>query len=240
METVRFTIYRKKALSGLFLLHSVYINGVLVGKIKNGRALAVEVPKAALYDLTGLVWGCDVDPFDENNAVLRDCGCSEYRVLLKRVGGRRTNPRCRFDLCTGEQTVPLPAFHFEKFEDAVWGDRIQELPASERFLAICAEFWFGITDDLQEVLASEYLTEILDALQEIGATQLAGTLRRILDEWFADVALPLNDDQIEQLSDRIRKANKWIWKLPEPAWEEFHAGVAKYIAANLNSEEYIY
>lgn len=240
METVRLTFYRKKALSGLFLPDGISVNGELVGKIKSGGTLAVEVPKADRYYLTGLVWGCDVDPFDENNAVLFDRGDPEYRVLLKRVGGRRTNPRYRFYLCTGEQTVPLPAFHFEKFSHAVWGDHIQELSASERLLAICAEFWFGVTDELQEVLASESLTEILDVLQEIGATQLAGTLRRIRDEWFADVALPLNDKQIKQLRDRIRKAHKRVCELPRSAWDEFRAGVAKYIAANLNSEEYIY
>ena len=104
MKTVRFTIYRKKALSGLFLPNRVYVNGKLAGTIRFGGTLAVEVPKADLYHLTE-----SVSPFDDS-AALFDRGDREYRVLLKKVGGRWTRTRYRFHLRTGDRIDPLPAF----------------------------------------------------------------------------------------------------------------------------------
>ncbi len=223
MKTVRFTIYRKKALSGLFLPNRVYVNGKLAGTIRFGGTLAVEVPKADLYHLTE-----SVSPFDDS-AALFDRGDREYRVLLKKVGGRWTRTRYRFHLRTGDRIDPLPAFRFEKIKDAVWENRVQELPPDERLLSLCYAFERLLTADVVELLASESLTEILNALQEIGATQLAGILRRILDELFAGVALP----SVDRMDDRFRKADQWMESLPESAWEEFRAGVAKHLTGDL-------
>lgn len=231
MENVRFIIHRKAAFAGALLPYRIYINGRFVGIIKNGRTLNVEVPKADAYYLA------DDIAFFERNAVICNRSLSEYTIVLKRAW--RTESYNEFYINTGEQINPLPSFHFEKFIHAVFEDRIHELSSDEQLLALCLEFWCGFTDDIQEVLASEHLTEIIDALQKIGAAQYADFLLRIINELFSGVSLPLNDEQINQMSDRIGKANRLIWK-ERSAWEELHIGVAKHITSKLNNNENVY
>lgn len=49
MDTVRFTIQRKAAFSGAFLLYRMSINGQDVGKVRNGKEITADVPRAAVY-----------------------------------------------------------------------------------------------------------------------------------------------------------------------------------------------
>lgn len=233
MENVGFIIHRKAAFAGAFLPYRIYINGKFAGIIKNGRTLNVEVPKADVYYLA------DDFSFLDGNAVICNRSLSEYNIVLKRAGGWRTESYNEFYINIGEQISPLPSFHFEKFRHAVFEDRIHELSSDEQLLALCLEFWCGFADDIQEVLASEHLTEIIDALQKIGAAQYADFLLHIINELFSGVSLPLSDEQIEQMNDRIGKANRLIWK-EESAWEELHRGLAKHITSKLNNNENVY
>lgn len=102
------------------------------------------------------------------------------------------------------------------------------------------EFWNGITDDIPEILASERLYEMLGALQRIGATQYADLLLRIINELFSDVALPLNDDQLDQMQKRLTKANRLIWNNENSAWTELHSVVVKHITSRLNNRENVH
>lgn len=233
METVRFIIYRKAAFAGALLPYNIYINGLFVGTIKNGKTLIIDVPKSDVYYLE------DNNAF-ERNAVICDCNLSEYSIVLKRAGGWRTDSYNEFYIDNGGCISQLPSFHFEKFISAVYRDSVDELSSDEWLLALCLEFWNGITDDIQEVLASDHLTEIIDALQEIGATRYSKLLLQIINELFPDVALPLNDDQIDQMYDRISKANQLIWDNEKMAWNELHKGVVKHIASKLNRKENVY
>ena len=233
MENVRFIIHRKAAFAGALLPYRIYINGKFVGIIKNGRTINVEVPKADAYYLA------DDIAFFERNAVICNRSLPEYSIVLKRAGGWCTESYNEFYINTGQQITPLPSFHFETFMDAVFEDRIHKLSSDEQLLALCLEFWCGFTDDIQEVFASEHLTEIIDALQKIGATQFADLLLCIINELFSGVPLPLSDEQIDQMSDRISKANRLIWK-EKSAREELHRGVAEHIVSKLNNKENIY
>ena len=124
--------------------------------------------------------------------------------------------------------------------NAAYGDSADELSSDERLLVLCLEFWNGITDDIQEVLASDHLPEMIDALQKIGAMRYANLLLQIINELFPDVALPLSDDQIDQMYDRISKANKLIWNNEKMAWDELHKGVVKHIISKLNNIGNVY
>lgn len=232
MENVRFMIHRKAAFGGALLPYHIYINGTFVGTIKNGGTIHAEVPKADVYYLAD-------DIFFERNAVICNRSLPEYNIVLKGAGGRRADSYNEFYLDTGEQISPLPSFHFERFMHAVFEDRIHELSPDEQLLALCFEFWCGLTDDIGEVLASEHLTEIIDALQKIGAVRFSDLLLRLINELFSGVALPLSDEQIDQMDDRISKAHRLIWK-EKSAWEELHRGVAKHITGKLNSQENVY
>lgn len=233
METVRFTIVRKAAFAGSLLQYHIYINGRLVGTVKNGGTLNAEVPRAGAYYLAG-----DTALF-ERNAVIRGRDLPEYTIVLKRAGRWRTESYNEFYIQTGQALAPLPSFHFDRFMHAVFEDQTSGFSPDERLLVRCLEFWYGITDDLQEVLASEHLFEIIDALEEIGAAQFAGMLRRNISELFPDTALPLSDEQLDQMGGRIYKAGLAIWK-ERSALEEFHRGVTNLVTGKLNSGEYVY
>lgn len=233
METVHFIIYRKAAFAGALLPYNIYINGQLVGTIKNGKTLNVDVPKADVYYLE------DNNDF-ERNAVICDSDRSEYSVLLKRAGGWRTSSYNEFYLENDQQTVPLPSFHLEKYKNAIDRDSTAALSSDERILAFCLAFWSGIVDDIQELLSSDDLTEIIDALQKVGATRYANLLLQIINELFSDVVLPLSDKQLNKMHDRINIANKLIWHDKKSAGEELHSAVIKYITSRLNSKENVY
>lgn len=233
MEHVRFIIHRKAAFAGALLSYHIVINGEFVGTVKNGGTIHAEVPKADVYVLA------DDIAFFERNAVICNRNLSEYSIELKRAGGWRTDSCNEFYLSTGRQSTPLPSFHFEKFMHAVFEDRIHELSSDEQLLALCLEFWYGLTDDLQEVLASEHLAEMIEALQKIGAVQFSDRLLRVIHELFPGAALPLSEEQIDQMGDRIDQAHRLMWK-ERPAWDELRRGAAKHIASKLVSEENVY
>ncbi|MCH5197395.1 MAG: hypothetical protein J1E34_00685 [Oscillospiraceae bacterium] len=233
METVRFIIHRKAAFAGSLLPYNIYINGQFVGTIKNGKTLNIDVPKSDVYYLE------DNNAF-ERNAVISNCNLSEYHILLKRAGGWRTASYNEFYMDNGQQTDSLPSFHFEKFMNAVYGDSADELSSDELLLAFCLEFWNGITDDIQEILASVHLTQMVDALQRIGVTIYADLLLQILNELFPNIALPLSDEQIDQMYNRIFKANKLIWNNEDLAWDELRKVVVKHITNKLINKENVY
>ena len=233
MENVRFVIHRKAAFAGSLLPYRIYINGKSAGTIMNGGTISAEVPKADVYYLT------DGTFLLERSAVICHRDLSEYSIILKTAGGWRTESYNEFYINIGQQITPLPSFHFEKFMNAISEHHIHELSSDEQLLALCLEFWCGLTDDILKVLTSEHLTEIIDALQKIGAAQFADFLLCVINEFFPGVALPLSDEQIERMEDRILKAHRSIWK-EKSAWEELYGGLAKHIAGKLNNHENVY
>ena len=232
MGNVRFTIHRKPAFAGALLPYRIYINGQFAGKIKNGGTISAEVPRAGAHYIV------DYIAYFERNAVVRDSGLPEYNIELIRAGAWRKDSYNEFYICSGQNMSPLPSFHFEKFRSAIFGDRIFELSPDEQLLALVLKFSDGLSDDIDEILAFDHIPEMIDALNEIGAAQFAGLMRRIIDELFPDVELPLSDEQFDKMEDRIERAEKLIWGNKQ-AIEELHRG-AKLITERLNSEENLY
>ena len=150
MREVRFHIHRKSTFAGALLPYRMYINGQYIGTIRNGKSLDANVPKAGVYYI-------EDDILSSRNAVIYDNGLSEYSVVIKRAGGWRTESYNEFYMEKGNVLEQLPSFHWEKLFELQ-----QSMSQSERLLALSVEFWMSAMDDLQEVLTSEHLFEIID------------------------------------------------------------------------------
>ena len=227
MREVRFHIHRKSAFAGALLSYRMYINGQYIGTIRNGKSLDANVPKAGVYYI-------EDDILFSRNAVIYDNGLSEYSVVIKRAGGWRTESYNEFYMEKGNVLEQLPSFHWEKLFELQ-----QSMSQSERLLALSVEFWMSAVDDLQEVLASEHLFEIITALQTIGAHKYHDLLLKIMNDDFGDVRFPLDDNRIEQMQPKIEDANRAFWK-NKGAEAEFRGAVTNFLITNLYASGHVF
>ena len=166
--------------------------------------------------------------------MIYDNGLSEYSVVIKRAGGWRTESYNEFYMEKGNVLEQLPSFHWEKLFELQ-----QSMSQSERLLALSVEFWLSAMDDLQEVLASEHLFEIIAALQTIGAHKYHDLLLKIMTDDFGDVRFPLDDNQIEQMQPKIEDANRAFWK-NKGAEAEFRGAVTNFLITNLDASGHVF
>lgn len=227
MREVRFHIHRKSTFAGALLPYRMYINGQYIGTIRNGKSLDANIPKAGVYYI-------EDDILSSRNAVIYDNELSEYSVVIKRAGGWRTESYNEFYMENGNVLEQLPSFHWEKLFELQ-----QSMSQSERLLALIVEFWMSAMDDLQEVLASEHLFEIITALQTIGAHKYHDLLLKIMNDDFGDVRFPLDDNQIEQMQPKIDDANRAFWK-NKGAEAEFHGAVTNFLITNLDASGHVF
>lgn len=224
MDTVHFTIHRKASFLCALLPYRIYINGQLAGSLRSGKTLHAEVPAAKAYFI-------DDDVLSESNAIVYDDGQREKQLLLKTVGGWRTDASIAF-YTDGKQ---LPSFRFERFYDAILQDGqdgLEHLTPEDQTFALCLKFDCMVRNDLGEVLASGDLPEMANALQKIEAHQYADFLRGLIRDGFCGTALPLNDDQLEEMYKEIEAADKAFFR-NKGAREEFHNAVVAYIMTKL-------
>ncbi len=221
MDTVHFIIHRRAAFVCALVPYRIYINGQYAGSLRSGKTLHAEVPAAKAYYI-------DNDVLSESNAIVYDDGQREKQLLLKTAGGWRTDAIIAF-YTDGKQ---LPSFRFERFYDAIFQDGLEHLTPEEQTFALCLKFDCMVRDDLDEVLASDDLPEMADALQRIEAHQYAGFLRGLIRDGFCGAALPLNDDQLEELYKEIEAADKAFFRNKD-AREEFHKAVVAYMMTTL-------
>lgn len=233
MKFVRFNIFRKAAFAGALLPYNIYINGKYVGTVKNGKTLNVEVPESDVYYLE------DNNSF-ERNAVIINSNISDYNIMIKRAGGWRTDSYNEFYIDNGYTIDQLPSFHFNRFMNAVYNDSIDQLSPDEKLLALCLNFSYSIMDDIQEVLASIHLSNTIEALKTIGANQYLRLLTQVIDEYFPNVSLPLNDEQLKQMYHSLNKSNQLIWKNERPAYDELHEVLIRHITEKLINPNNIY
>lgn len=191
------------------------------------KSLDANVPKAGVYYI-------EDDILSSRNAVIYDNGLSEYSVVIKRAGGWRTESYNEFYMEKGNVLEQLPSFHWEKLFELQ-----QSMSQSERLLALSVEFWMSAMDDLQEVLASEHLFEIIAALQTIGAHKYHDLLLKIMNDDFGDVRFPLDDNQIEQMQPKIEDANRAFWK-NKGAEAEFRGAVTNFLITNLDASGHVF
>ena len=159
---------------------------------------------------------------------------SWFSVVIKRAGGWRTESYNEFYMEKGNVLEQLPSFHWEKLFELQ-----QSMSQSERLLALSVEFWMSAMDDLQEVLTSEHLFEIIAALQTIGAHKYHDLLLKIMNDDFGDVRFPLDDNQIEQMQPKIEDANRAFWK-NKGAEAEFRGAVTNFLITNLDASGHVF
>lgn len=226
MSEVQFHIHRKAAFAGALLPYRLYINGQYVGTVYNGKSLHATVERADVYFIENEI-------LSSRNAVLYDSGLSQKNLVLKRAGGWRTESYNEFYIDRGDKLEQLPSFHYERVFD-----KRRYVSQDEEVLVLCLEFWIYITDDLQEVLASDNVFEIIGALEKIGAQKYHDLLLKIIKEDFCGIQFPMSDEEIEQFQGRIEKANNAIWN--NGACMEFRKAIAHFLITRLNDPDYIF
>lgn len=221
-DTVYFVIHRKASLLGALLPHRIFINGQFAGMLRSGKTICAAVPRGNAYYVE--------DDESAGNAVVCDNGQSEHRLLMK-TSYRHTPFRSEFYFESGKEPEKLPMFHFERFLQAD-----AALTPDEQVLALCLECAWSIGED---VLSSDSLFDIIDALQVIGATQYATLILEIIQRDFCGVQFPLNEAQMTQMQAKLDRAEQKIGDAPG-AYDELRKAMARYMMARLNTSENIY
>lgn len=94
-------------------------------------------------------------------------------------------------------------------------------------------------DDLQDVLASEHLFEIITALRTIGAHQYHDLLLKMMNDDFGGIRFPLDDNQIEQMQPEIEDAHRAFWE-NKGAEAEFHGAVMNFLITDLDDPDHVF
>lgn len=225
-DLVRFVVHRKFTFQGALLPEQIYINGIPAGTLHVGGHVETHVPRSKAYYLET----------DSGSAILHDNGQSLYELTCKMQGGWKLPPEMRFYQKTANGEVLLPKFPEGRLFTAIIEERLESLSKPEQTLALCREFWNGICEDVDEVLYSPYIHEMAEALHEIGATEYEAFLRDMIAQ-FADVPLPLSDEQIEAMRKRIDEFNRAETRISKTAMPELREAMALYLVEHIDELE---
>lgn len=223
-EKIHFHIVRKWAFAGALLTYKLYINGDYVGSLANGKTLDIDIPRSDFYFIDE-VWASD-----ERNAIICPSHINNsdaVSIEIRRAGGWKTNSYNEFFVCKNGKYVNLPSFDYTRYYKACYDDTIfSGLTEYEQKLARCLEFREAVSDAADEVLCSEKLFDMLNALQCIGAQQYAKAFDTILKQQFIGITLPLNDEMLDNkdVAAKVEKANEIVWECEkrDKAIEELH------------------
>ena len=221
-DLVRFVVHRKFAVQGALLPEQIYINGMAAGKLHVGGHVETHVPRSKAYYLET----------DSGSAILHDNGQSLYELTCKMQGGWKLPPEMRFYQKTAGGEIALTPFPTGNMVAAIMDEKLESLSKPEQTFALCREFWNGICEDVDEVLYSPYIHEMAEALHEVGATEYEKFLRDMIAQ-FADVSLPLSDEQIEAMRKRIDRFNRAETRISKTAMPELRETMALYLVEHL-------
>ena len=225
-DVVRFVIHRKFTFQGSLLPEQIYINGMAAGKLLVGGHVETHVPRSKAYYLET----------DSGSAILHDNGQGLYELTCKMQGGWKLPPEMRFYQKTAGGEIALTPFPTGNMVAAIMDEKLETLTKPEQTLALCREFWNGICEDVDEALYSPYIHEMAEALHEVGATEYEKFLRDMIAQ-FADVSLPLSDEQIDTMRKRINEFNRAETRIPKTAMPELREAMALYLVEHLAEEE---
>ena len=225
-DLVRFVVHRKFAVQGALLPEQIYINGMAAGKLHVGGHVETHVPRSKAYYLET----------DSGSAILHDNGQSLYELTCRMQGGWKLPPEMCFYQKTANEEVLLPQFPEGRLVTAIFEEKLEPLSKPEQTFALCREFWNGVCEDVDEVLSSPYIHEMAEALHEIGAIEYEKFLRGMIAQ-FADVSLPLSDEQIEAMRKRIDEFNRAETRISKTAIPELREAMALYLVEHLAEEE---
>jgi hypothetical protein len=221
-DMVRFVIRRKIAFPEMLLPQRIYINGTRAGELLDGGRIETLVPRAKAYYLET----------DSGSAILHQNGQGFYELTCKMQGGWIAPSEMRFYQKTAGGEDLLPQFPEGRLVTAIFEEKLDTLSHPEQTLALCREFWNDIVEDMDEILYSPYIHEMAEALHEVGATEYEAFLRGMIAQ-FADVPLPLNDEQIETMRKRINEFNRAETRISKTAMPELRETMALYLVEHL-------
>ena len=225
-DMVRFVIRRKIAFPEMLLPQRIYINGTRAGELLDGGHVETHVPRSKAYYLET----------DSGSAILHDNGQGLYELTCKMQGGWKLPPEMRFYQKTADGEIALTPFPTGNMVAAIMDEKLETLTKPEQTLALCREFWNDIVEDMDEILYSPYIHEMAEALHEVGATKYEKFLRDMIAQ-FADVSLPLSDEQIEAMRKRIDRFNRAETRISKTAMPELREAMALYLVEHLAEEE---
>lgn len=221
-DMVRFVVHRKFVFPGILLPERIYINGTPAGTLHVGGRVETFVPRSKAYYLET----------DSGSAILHDNGQGFYELTCKMQGGWIDPSEMRFFQKTASEEIPVQPFHSGRLCTAIFEEKLDTLSQPEQTLALCREFWNGVCEDMDEVLSSPYIHEMAEALHEVGATEYEEFLRGMIAQ-FADVPLPLNDEQIDTMRKRIDEFNRAETRISKTALPELREAMALYLVEHL-------
>ena len=225
-DVVRFVIHRKFMFQGSLLPEQIYINGMAAGKLLVGGHVETHVPRSKAYYLET----------DSGSAILHDNGQGFYELTCKMQGGWKLPPEMRFYQKTAGGEIALTPFPTGNMVAAIMDEKLETLTKPEQTLALCREFWNDIVEDMDEILYSPYIHEMAEALHEVGATEYEKFLRDMIAQ-FADVSLPLSDEQIEAMRKRIDRYNRVETRISKTAMPELREAMALYLVEHIDELE---
>ena len=173
---------------------------------------------------------------DSGSATLRDNGQGLYELTCKMQGGWVAPSEMRFYQKIANGEVLLPQFPEGRLVTAIFEEKLESLSKPEQTFALCREFWNGVCEDVDEVLSSPYIHEMAEALHEVGATEYEKFLRGMTEQ-FADVPLPLSDEQIEAMRKRIDEFNRAETRISKTAMPELREAMALYLVEHIDELE---
>ena len=222
----RFVIRRKIAIPEMLLPQRIYINGKRAGELLDGGRIETLVPRAKAYYLET----------DSGSAILHDNGQGFYELTCKMQGGWTAPSEMRFYQKTAGGEIALTPFPTGNMVAAIMDEKLETLTKPEQTLALCREFWNDIVEDMDEILYSPYIHEMAEALHEVGATEYEKFLRDMIAQ-FADVSLPLSDEQIEAMRKRIDRFNRAETRISKTAMPELREAMALYLVEHIDELE---
>ena len=225
-DMVRFVIRRKIAIPEMLLPQRIYINGKRAGELLDGGRIETLVPRAKAYYLET----------DSGSAILHDNGQGFYELTCKMQGGWTAPSEMRFYQKTAGGEIALTPFPTGNMVAAIMDEKLETLTKPEQTLALCREFWNDIVEDMDEILYSPYIHEMAEALHEVGATEYEAFLRDMIAQ-FADVSLPLSDEQIEAMRKRIDEFNRAETRISKTAMPELREAMALYLVEHIDELE---
>lgn len=166
-KSVQFKLVRKKAFEASLLVYHIYINGLYAGSLKNGQEFTVTVPEASEYliEEESLGW-CTHLP----------AGNTDVLSLQIHTTGGWANP-CRpvfylEDNGVSQKLLQIPTAGQRILE---WKGSIRDMDVSseEKTLLLCSWFQLKCKDENDEFCEDENLSDVLKALNTIGASKAA-------------------------------------------------------------------
>ncbi len=196
MDKLKIKINRKRSFSGFLLPLNILVGGKASPALKNGGSAELAVKRERVIFVE--------DQFSiTNNAVIFTSFEDEIGLDVRLTGSTRKG--YRFVFCPEGSKTPYPSLSFDRLLEGLEGER--SINEAQRKLALLV--FLQEAFDIEEVLRSKHVNELIEALKDLGATLYASTLERIIAANFSGFPLPIEGgEDDEEMKERFEKAEE--------------------------------